>query len=353
MKNWRDVVVDRTTAIREVMRRINESSSQLAMVVDDEGRLVGTVSDGDIRRGLLDGRSIDDAVQLVMNTNPTTVTVDDDRSSVLALMQARDIRHVPLVDAERRVVGLVLLAELLRAEPHENVVVIMAGGIGERLRPLTERVPKPMLHVGGRPILETILLQFRKQGFYNFVFSVNYKAEVIEERFGDGSRWGAQITYAREPKRLGTAGSLRLLPNRPSLPFIVMNGDILTRVDMHALLAFHEKSKSLATMCVREHEYQVPFGVVRTEGTEIVAFEEKPVARWPVNAGIYALDPSAIDLVPNDSFFDMPALFDAARARGDRTSAYTIREYWLDIGRPADFERANVEFAGHDHEEPQ
>lgn len=350
MKNWRDVVVDSETTIREAMRRINANSTQFALVVNQQQQLVGTLSDGDIRRALLAGRSLDDSVQTAMNAAPTSVSIDDDRASVIALMQARDVRHMPVVDAQRRVVGLLLLTELLRAEQHENIVVIMAGGIGERLRPLTERVPKPMLHVGGRPILETILLQFRKQGFHRFVFSVNYKAEVIEERFKDGSRWGAEITYVREPKRLGTAGSLRLLPNRPSLPLIVMNGDILSHVDMRALLAFHEQSKSMATMCVREHEYQVPFGVVRTEGTDIVAFDEKPVVRWPVNAGIYALDPAAIDLVPEDTFFDMPALFDAARERGAKTSAYTIREYWVDIGRPADFERANAEFAHDDHD---
>lgn len=353
MKHWRDVLVGADTTIREALARIDRSSTQLALVVDERDVLLGTVSDGDVRRGLLASISLDDVVSKVMNARPTTVREGEDRQSMIALMQARDLRHMPVLDGEGRVVGLQLLSELLRPARRDNVVVIMAGGIGERLRPLTERIPKPMLLVGGRPILETILLQFVKQGFYRFVFSVNYKAEVIEERFGDGARWGVEITYVREPKRLGTAGSLRLLP--PSIagdaPMIVMNGDILTKVDMRSLLSFHEETKARATMCVREHEYQVPFGVVQTSGVEIQSFEEKPVVRWPVNAGIYVLDPSVLAVIPDDTFFDMPSLFDAVRERAHRTVAYTIREFWLDIGRPADFERANAEFAAHDGED--
>jgi dTDP-glucose pyrophosphorylase len=352
MKSWRDVLVFRTTTIRETLARIDRGSTQLALVVDDEGRLIGTVSDGDVRRGLLASVGLEDPVERVMNRLPTSVRADEDRQSVLALMQARDLRHMPVLDADGRVVGLRILSELLRAERRENLVVLMAGGIGERLRPLTECVPKPMLHVGGRPILEIILLQFLKQGFHRFAFSVNYKAEVIEEKFGNGARWGAEITYLREPKRLGTAGSLRLLSDRGADTLLVMNGDILTKVDMNALVAFHEESRAAATMCVREHEYQVPFGVVRTDGSEIVGFDEKPVVRWPVNAGIYALQPSAIDLIPEATYFDMPSLFDACRAFGDRTCAYSVRDYWLDIGRPADFERANAEFGDEPEDEP-
>lgn len=357
MKNWRDVLVQPDTSIRAVMERIDRSSTQLALVIDADGRLLGTVSDGDVRRGLLASRTLDEPVERVMNRSPTVAREEEDRQSVLALMQSRDLRQMPIVDREGRVVALHLLSELLRPAQRDNVVVIMAGGIGERLRPLTERIPKPMLLVAGRPILETILLQFIKQGFHKFVFSVNYRAEVIEERFGDGARWSVQIEYVREPKRLGTAGSLRLLSQRPSQPMIVMNGDILTKVDVHALLSFHEEAAAAATMCVREHEYQVPFGVVQTSGVDILSFEEKPVARWPVNAGIYVLSPSALDVIPDDSYFDMPALFDAVRSGGGRTLAYTIREFWLDIGRPADFERANAEFApddhDHDHGEPR
>jgi NDP-sugar pyrophosphorylase family protein len=184
-------------------------------------------------------------------------------------------------------------------------------------------------------------VQLVAQGFRRFVLSVNYRAEVIEEYFGSGSRWGIDISYVREPKRLGTAGSLRLLTERPTKPLIVMNGDILTKLDVRGVLEFHEEKSAAATMCVREHEYQVPFGVVQTDGIDIAAFDEKPVVRWPVNAGIYVLSPSSLDAIPSDTFFDMPALFDKLRETAARTVAYTIRDFWMDIGRPASSARTS------------
>jgi dTDP-glucose pyrophosphorylase len=346
MKSWRDVLVQPSTTIREAMERIDRSATQLALVTDADGRLVGTVSDGDVRRGLLASLTLEDSVERVMNRKPTSVVEQHDRAGVVALMQARGLRFLPVLDASGRVVGLHSLDEALRPPPRDNVVVLMAGGAGERLRPLTERTPKPMLLVGGRPILETIVVQLVAQGFRRFVLSVNYRAEVIEEYFGSGSRWGIDISYVREPKRLGTAGSLRLLTERPTKPLIVMNGDILTKLDVRGVLEFHEEKSAAATMCVREHEYQVPFGVVQTDGIDIAAFDEKPVVRWPVNAGIYVLSPSSLDAIPSDTFFDMPALFDKLRETAARTVAYTIRDFWMDIGRPADFERANLEFDG-------
>jgi len=345
MNHWRDLLVQPDWAIRAVLEKMDAGAVQFAIVVDGDGRLVGTVSDGDVRRALLAMHGLNEPISVAMNTRPTTVREDADTSSVVELLHALHLRHMPIVDAQGHVVGLHLLSSLLKPRQQPNIVVLMAGGLGERLRPFTERVPKPMLEVGGRPILETILLQFLWQGFHRFHISLNYRGEVIEDHFGDGSRWGAQIQYLREPMRLGTAGSLGLLPQRPTEPIVVMNGDILTKVDVRNVVAFHESVQAEATMCVRDHEYQVPFGVVRTNGSEILEFEEKPMVRWSVNAGIYVLAPSCLDEIPPSKYFDMPSLFDAVRARGGRTRAYSVKDYWLDVGRPADLERAHVDFA--------
>jgi NDP-sugar pyrophosphorylase family protein len=223
----------------------------------------------------------------------------------------------------------------------------MAGGLGVRLRPLTEDIPKPMLKVGAKPILETILDSFVQAGFSEFHISVNYKAEVIQSHFGDGARWGVTIQYIEEKTRLGTAGALALFQDAriPQEPVIVMNADLLTRLNFHQLLDFHKNNGSVATMCAREYTHQIPYGVIISEGGEIQRIEEKPVQRHLVNAGIYVLSPAAMAEIPRGQSYDMPALFDALRARGQRTCAYVMQEYWLDIGQMSDFERANSEYA--------
>jgi dTDP-glucose pyrophosphorylase len=345
MKDWRQIAVLPHASVRAVMQRMNIGPTQFALVVDADDRLLGTVSDGDIRRGLLGTANLEDPIETIMHRNPTTVREGADREEIISLLQSLELRHMPVLGEGRRVLALHTLSDLLKPIERDNLVVIMAGGRGERLRPLTESVPKPMLPVGGRPILEIILSQFARQGFCRFALSVNYRAEVIEQYFGDGSKFGVQVEYLREPSRLGTAGSLRLLRSAERRPMLVINGDILTKIDMGALLAFHSSHDAIATMCVREHEYVVPFGVVRTTGVDIEGFEEKPSVRWSINAGVYVLEPSAVASIPDGQYFDMPSLFESLRAREARCVAYAVRDYWLDVGRPDDFHRANADFA--------
>jgi NDP-sugar pyrophosphorylase family protein len=238
-----------------------------------------------------------------------------------------------------------LLDYLLEAPERENWVVLMAGGLGTRLAPLTDNCPKPLLKVGNKPILETIIENFISHGFKRFYLSVNYKAEMIEEYFGDGSRWGAEIRYLREDKKMGTAGALGLIPEPLTQPFLVMNGDLLTKVNFSQLLNFHQEQNAHATMCVREYDFQVPYGVVSVDKHRIKSIEEKPVHRFFVNAGIYVLDPEAVSLIPADMPYDMTSLFEQMTANEREVIAFPVREYWLDIGHRDDFERAAGDFA--------
>lgn len=279
-----------------------------------------------------------------MNPEPTVAKADEGREAILAMMKRKGLHHIPLVDEARCVVGLETLDELIQSRKKENVVVLMAGGLGSRLRPLTDGIPKPMLRVGSKPLLETILENFIEHGFNRFYISVNYMAEVVKSYFGDGSRWGVDIRYLQEDQRLGTAGALSLLPEKPAAPFFVMNGDLLTKVNFSQLLDFHTSHRAQATMCVREYDFQVPYGVVKIDDHRITGIDEKPVQRFFVNAGIYVLEPKSLELISHNTYFDMPTLFEKLIEMKNETSAFPIREYWLDIGHLADYDRANVEF---------
>jgi len=344
VKDWHEAVVSPEASIRDAIARIDASALQIALVVGDNGRLLGVMTDGDVRRAILAGVPIDAPVTKAMNTRFTSVGANDDRGTILSLMKRKEIGQVPVVDTAGRLVGLETLVELLHSPARPNIAVIMAGGLGTRLGPLTRECPKPMLRVGGRPILETILLNLAEYGISRAYLAVNYRAEMIEEYFGDGSGIGMQISYLRERERLGTAGALGLLPARPGETFIVMNGDVLTKVNVNHLLEFHKRVGATATMCVREHDSQVPFGVVALDGDRVVAIQEKPIRRDFVNAGLYAIEPTALDFVPSAGHFDMPSLFNALIDAGHATAAFPVREYWLDIGHHADYERANGDF---------
>jgi len=336
VSKWTDVLVGPDESIRKTIQRIDGSSLQIALVVDAQRRLLGTVTDGDVRRGILKGISLEDPATKIMNAKPIVARQGDDRDSMLAAMRARLIHQIPVLDAENRVVGLEVLDSLLGAK-RENTVVLMAGGRGARLRPLTDDTPKPLLHVGAKPILETILESLIEQGFSRFYLAVNYLAEKFEQHFGNGSRWGVDIGYLRESKPLGTAGALSLLPERSGSPLLVMNA---TRIGFGHLIDFHVSHKAVATMGVREYDFQVPFGVVHMQNERIVEVQEKPTHRFFVNAGIYVFDPVALEVVPREQRFDMPDLFNTLAKQGKHTAVFPIREYWLDVGRHDDFARA-------------
>ncbi|WP_286819260.1 nucleotidyltransferase family protein [Desulfobacter sp. UBA2225] len=348
MKDWKKTSVGPETSIKETMAVIDKSALQIALVVDPDDKLLGTVTDGDIRRGILKGISLDEPVKRIFYVSPLTASVDDDPGTMHRIMKEQLINQLPIVDHHGRVVELIFLRDILKEKKQKNPVVLMAGGLGTRLRPLTDSCPKPLLKIGGTPLLETILESFIKKGFDTFYISVNYKAEMIQEYFGDGSKWGVNIEYLREIQRLGTAGSIKLLPEKPSLPFIVMNGDLLTKVDFKQLLEFHinnnKLSNAMATMCVREYNMQVPYGVIKQEGNKLVQLDEKPVQRFFVNGGIYVFQPEMIDLIPDNEYFDMTHLFDRMMEKDYKTVIFQIREYWMDIGHKRDFETADGEY---------
>lgn len=344
MKDWKKVLIPFDTPLRKTIEVIDNEALKIALVVDKDNRLLGTVTDGDIRRGILRGCALEASVQQVMNSSPTIARQNEGRELILALMRQKQINQIPVVDNDGTVVGLEVLESMLEAPKRDNWVVLMAGGLGVRLKPLTDEMPKPLLKIGGKPILETILENFLEYGFNKFYISVNYKGEMIEQHFGDGSRWGVEIRYLHEKKKLGTAGALSLLPEQPVLPMVVMNGDVLTKVNFQQLLDFHLEHKAQATMCVREYDFQVPYGVVKIDQHRIYSIEEKPVQHFFVNAGIYVLEPETICLISENEPVDMPALFEKIMASKGETAVFPLREYWVDIGRFDDFERATSEF---------
>lgn len=332
------------TSIRDVLRAIDAASTQMALVVDDEGLLLGTATDGDIRRGLLADQQLDSPIRDSMHIDPFVISDGTMDTEVIALLRSKVLRHAPIVDAAGRVVGLKTLDELLQARRRDNPVVLMAGGLGSRLGELTRHMPKPMLTIGGRPILEHILLRLVDQGFHSFWLAVNYKADIIESHFGDGSAFGCDIRYLREDKRLGTAGALSLLPPGDYPPIVVTNGDLLTNADFCELLDHHDRKNAVATMAVRPHDVQVPYGVIEAEEDRFVDVREKPVFQHIISAGIYVLSPAALAVVPHDTLFDMPDLFRGLVQRGQKAAVYRMADYWIDIGHPPDLERAAREF---------
>jgi dTDP-glucose pyrophosphorylase len=343
-KEWRATLVRDSATIREAIRAIDDSALQIALVVDGEQCLVGTVTDGDVRRGLLRGIALDTVVADIMNRRPASCPAALGRDAALAVMRSADVKQVPLLDTAGHVVGLEIVGDVVKRTQRDNWVVLMAGGLGQRLRPLTEDCPKPMLSVGGRPILEIILENFARQGFSRFFLSVNYKAEMVRRHFGDGTRWDVHIDYLEEREKLGTAGALGLLPERPSEPVIVMNGDVLTDINFGSMLDFHLEQRATATMAVREHTVEVPFGVIDLADDYLAGVTEKPRYSWFVNAGVYVVEPRVVDLVERGKAVDMPNLLERVLAGDERIAAFPVREYWRDIGRLEDFERANVDY---------
>ena len=345
-EQWRACLLPHESSVQDAIRCLDESGLQIAIVVDAGDQLRGTVTDGDIRRGLLRGLQLGDPVAGIVHGDPFVVPPTLEQDMILQLMQANKIHQLPIVDASRRVVGLYVWDELQSAPgARPNTMVVMAGGKGTRLRPHTENCPKPLLPVGGKPMLEHIIQRASGEGFRHFVLAVHYLGHMIEEYFGDGSRWNVRIDYLRENAPLGTGGALSLLSPRPEHPFLVTNGDVLTDIRYSEILDFHERQGAAATMAVRSHEWQHPFGVVKTRGMEIVGFEEKPIYRSHVNAGIYVIEPRALDALETHQHCDMPTLFERLQAGSDRTIVYPMHEPWLDVGRPADLEQAR-----NDHE---
>lgn len=333
---WHQAILPANATIQQVIHNLDQVKIKIVIVANDAGKLEGTVSDGDIRRGLLRGLDLSSPITSIIHRNALVVPPDMGREMVMQLMVANKIQQIPVVDAHHHVVGLHLWNEISTPPKRSNLMVIMAGGLGTRLRPHTESCPKPLLPVAGKPMLEHIIERAKLEGFSHFVLSINYLGHMIEDYFGSGERLGVRLDYLREKSPLGTAGALGLLNPRPNAPFVVTNGDVITDIRYGELLDFHIRHEAIATMAVRVHEWQHPFGVVQTQGVDIIGFEEKPVTRSHINAGVYALAPDALNVLSSDAHCDMPVLFERLQENAKRTVAYPMHEPWLDVGRPDD-----------------
>jgi dTDP-glucose pyrophosphorylase/CBS domain-containing protein len=340
------IVLGPEATLREAMETITKNSVGIALITGRDRRLLGILVDSDIRKALLSGATLDLPASKAMNAKPFVARdlLDAERIAALFRKQPRD--YIPLVDKAGRLTGLAAMADYLAApQSQANWVVIMAGGQGMRLRPLTNDRPKPMMRIGEKPILELALLQLVASGLNRFIFSVNYLGDQIQDYFGDGSKWGAQIEYVTEPKRLGTAGALSRIKRDLERSFIVMNADLLTKVNFRTLLDFHENDGNLATMCVREYDFQVPYGVVKLDKNKLAGITEKPVHRFFVNAGIYVLEPEVLRWLKKDTFRDMPNFLEEIHRRKRRkVGCFPVQEYWLDIGKVEDYQRALKEY---------
>lgn len=345
MKQWELTLVGPECSMEEAIATLDRVAVRIVIIVDQQRHLLGTLTDGDVRRALLKQRPLTTPIKEFMCSTPRTAGLDWNRDRILAVMEKYQLLQLPVVDLSGKVIGLETLHDLLNRQRRNNPVFLMAGGFGTRLRPLTQNCPKPLLKVGEKPILELILERFISSGFHRFFISTHYMPEMIREHFGDGSQWGVSIRYVHEDEPLGTGGALGLLPHHEiDLPLFLMNGDLLTTLNFENLLEFHDGHPGSATMCVREYEYCVPYGVIENEGHRILSMTEKPVQRFFINAGIYLLSPELVKSVAAGNRVDMPTLLEREIEAGRDVNMFPVHEYWLDIGRMEDFQRAQQEF---------
>lgn len=345
-KIWRNAILPKDSTIGQAIRNLDKVAIKIVLVVDKANKLLGTISDGDIRRGLLKGLDLNSPIASIIRYSPLVVPPEMVRDMVMQLMVANKIQQIPVVDGRQQLVGLHLWDEVTTTPTRDNLMVIMVGGKGTRLMPHTQSCPKPMVLVAGKPMLEHIIERGKLEGFKHFVLAIYHLGHIIETHFGNGERLGVKISYLREQSPLGTAGALSLLNPRQDAPFVVTNGDVITDIRYGELLDFHNRYQASATMAVRIHEWQHPFGVVQMQGVEIVGFEEKPVARSHINAGVYVLSPEVLSELIAEAPCDMPMLFERLHAKGKRTVAYPMHEPWLDVGRSIDLAEARATVSG-------
>ncbi len=343
-------LVGPSCSVRDTMLVIDRCAKGIAIVVDEQQHLLATITDGDIRRAILAGMNLDQPVMQLKNQSgnprhsPVTAPLGASEAGLLATMNERKIRQIPLLDDDGRVRGLALWHDLMKQRELPVNGVIMAGGYGKRLMPLTEHTPKPMLPVNGHPLMEHMLNKLRQSGIRSVSVTTHYLSDSITQHFKDGAEFGLNLNYVYEEEPMGTAGALAKIP-RGTEPLLVINGDILTGVDARAMLDFHREHNANLTVGVRQYDIEVPFGVVETKGVSVLGITEKPVLRHFINAGIYMVDPDLCQLVPPDRHFDMPDLIAAAIAAGRLVICFPVREYWLDIGRVEHYEKARADVA--------
>jgi len=344
MHNSKAIEIDKKTKIVECLKVLDQTNMQICLVVNNNRKLLGTVCDGDIRRGILNGFSLEDTVDKIMCSSPVFLEEGFSKTEIFNIMSSKKIRQLPIVNHFGFIEGIELLEDLFSQTKRLNRVILMVGGLGERLRPLTKSLPKPMLSVGGRPILQTIIESLVEHGFVKATLCLGYKSEKIKDFFGDGSKFNIEIDYILEDKRMGTAGALDLIADEITDPFILMNGDLLTNINFSNLIDFHINTKASVTMCIKEKEFQVPYGVIEIDDERIISINEKPVQSLFINAGIYVLDPDVMKFIPNNKFYDMNSLITRIIEEDKLVSPFPITEYWIDIGRFEEYEKANEEF---------
>lgn len=329
------LVLEKNTKFHDAIKLLDMNGNGVLPVVDNNDILLGLITDGDIRKAILNN-NLD--LEHIINKNPYKLNINSSKNQIINYLKRVHRRHLPLVDNDNKFVKIFTLDEIdFNLKP--NWVVIMAGGLGTRLGKLTEKTPKPMLKVGNKPILEHIINLFISHGFTKFMLSVNYKAEVIKEYFKDGSSFGIEIKYLEEKQRLGTGGALSLIDIDINEPFFVTNGDVLSSIDYEKLLEYHIRQDSIATMCIRRDSYQVPYGVIEIdEDQNFKDMKEKPINEFFINTGIYTLDPEVLNYVPKNEFFDLPNLFNILKNMEKITKTYETTDYWIDMGKPSDYE---------------
>tara|TARA_E500000178_G_C16990399_1_gene740489 strand:+ start:295 stop:1338 length:1044 start_codon:yes stop_codon:yes gene_type:complete len=337
------IKISKHATIKQALKIISEGSFRIAIVVDKKDKLLGILTDGNIRRGFLKGLNINSSIKSIIFKKPIVAKKNDSKEKLLQLAISKKIYQIPVVDRNGKAIGVHVLDELIAPKDKSNKVVIMAGGKGMRLRPLTKNIPKPMLKIGNKPILQTIVERFRESGYKNLVMCVNHKSSIIKNYFGNGIKFGVNIEYINEKKKMGTAGALSLIKTELTKPFFVINGDLMINLDFEKMLDFHNENNSKATMCIAEYNLELPYGEVKLNNENIKSIEEKPIHKIFVNAGVYILDPKCIKLVPK-KFYDMPSLFKKIIASKKKTISFPIHEYWVDIGRFDDYKRAKVEY---------
>ena len=338
-----ELCIPETATLHQALMTIQRGAKQIALVVDGASRLLGTVTDGDLRRALLAQTTLSSPVAQVMQRSFKAGSADLSTAEIARILRSNVIRHLPLLDAEGTLVDLVWISDMLREETVELSAVVMAGGFGSRLHPLTLDLPKPMLPIGDKPLLEILISQLKRAGIKDVSITTHYLPEKIEQHFGDGAAFGVDLNYVSEDFPLGTAGALSFMDHRDK-PVLVINGDILTHVDFRALFAFHQESAADLTVAVRPFEVKLPYGVVDCAGSYVTSLKEKPSMSFFVNAGIYLLEPSVLEYIPTEGRYDMTDLIQRLIGEGRSVASFPVQEYWLDIGQHADYERAQEDF---------
>ena len=348
MFDWKKIILKPLDSMEHAIKVMDDEALKMIIVADNENRLLGTITDGDIRRALIKHLAMTIPISEIMYTNPTYCLESHNDDKILALMKEKNVLQIPVVDQDLKVVGLKTINSIIGEKnilkgKFDNPVLIMAGGLGKRLLPITEETPKPLIKLGGKPIIENIIIQLIDSGFSNFYISTNYKANKFKEYFKDGSGWNIKINYLYEEKPLGTAGAISLLPDSIDKPLLIINGDILTKVNYETMFLYHEDVKADATVCVRKQDFQIPYGVIESKNNFVSNIDEKPIKTFFVNAGIYIINQSLLKKVNKNEYTDMPNFLSEQIKNNFNISMFPLHEYWLDIGNHENLKKAELD----------